>query len=89
MRSAIRRSKMVSIRLSPDEYREFQQMCESKGLRTISDLARTAMHRLVAAEHDADPLTYEVQDLRNQAHLILVELQRLLETVSVRNSAKA
>ena len=47
------------------------------------------MHRLVAAENDADPLTYEVQDLRNQAHLILLELERLLETVSVRNSAKA
>ena len=79
---------MVSIRLSPDEHREFQRMCASKGIRSISDLARTAMHRLVASENDADLLAYEVQDLRNQAQFILVELERIGKIMIARKSAQ-
>ena len=42
-----KRSKMVSIRLSDEEFRRLREMCETTGARSISDLAREAMHRLV------------------------------------------
>jgi Arc/MetJ-type ribon-helix-helix transcriptional regulator len=89
MKSAIRRTKLISIRLSPDECHEFQKTCDTKGFRSISDLARTAMHKLVAAENHADPLTYEVQDLRNQVQLISLELERITEAIDARNSLLA
>jgi hypothetical protein len=47
------------------------------------------MHKLVAAEDHADPLTYEVQNLRNQVQSISLELERLSETISARNGANA
>lgn len=38
---------MVSIRLSDDEFRRLKEMCEVRGARSLSDLAREAMHRML------------------------------------------
>jgi hypothetical protein len=89
MKSSVRRSKLVRVRLSPDELPPVPKACDAKGFRSVSDLARTAMHKLVAAEDHADPLTYEVEDLRNQAHFFALELGRISETISARNAVKA
>ncbi len=42
-----RRTKMVSIRLLDDEYRQLKELCESLGARSVSDLAREAMFRML------------------------------------------
>lgn len=44
-----RRTKMVSIRLLDDEYRQLKELCESKGARSVSDLAREAMFRMLSS----------------------------------------
>src|SRR5260370_15225237 len=41
-----RRSKVISIRLSREEYDQFQDLCIARGSDTISELARTAMKLL-------------------------------------------
>ena len=38
---------MVSIRLLDDEYRQLKELCESLGARSVSDLAREAMFRML------------------------------------------
>jgi hypothetical protein len=43
-----RRTKMVSIRLLDDEYQQLKQLCVAKGARSVSDLAREAMFRMLA-----------------------------------------
>lgn len=43
-----RRTKMVSIRLLDDEYRQLKELCETTGARSVSDLAREAMFRLLS-----------------------------------------
>jgi predicted DNA-binding protein len=45
-----KRSKMVSIRLSDDEFRRLRELCTATGARSLSDLARDAMHRLMAGD---------------------------------------
>lgn len=39
----IRRSRVVSIRVSDDEFRQLREMCTVTGARCVSDLARDAM----------------------------------------------
>lgn len=46
MRIAIRRSRIVTVRLPEDQYAEFLTLCASEGVRTISDLARLALMRM-------------------------------------------
>ena len=46
-----RRSKMVSFRLSEQEYQDLLMLCEQRGSRSISDLARDAVFNLLVAGH--------------------------------------
>lgn len=41
------RSRMISIRLSDEEYSGLKRLCIAKGARSVSDLARTAMSELL------------------------------------------
>lgn len=42
-----RRTKIVSIRLLDEEYNQLKRLCESRGARSVSDLARDAMFGLM------------------------------------------
>lgn len=42
-----RRSRMISFRLSEDEYANLRSLCEEAGARSVSDIARDAVHRLI------------------------------------------
>ena len=41
------RNRLVYFRVSEDEFRQFNHICETTGARSVSDLARSAMQRLV------------------------------------------
>jgi hypothetical protein len=45
-----RRTKVISIRLSNEEYEQFQSLCVARGTDTISELTRTALKLLVVNE---------------------------------------
>ena len=49
-----RRSRMISFRLSEDEYASLRSLCENEGARSVSDLARDAVHRLIVKDSQAD-----------------------------------
>lgn len=46
------RSRMISVRLSEAEYGELCRLSETSGARSISDLARDAMHLLLKTSTD-------------------------------------
>jgi hypothetical protein len=54
------RERLVYFRVSEDEFRQFVSVCEEAGARSISDLARNAVQRLIAdgrrhrEDHDID-----------------------------------
>lgn len=74
---SFRKCKMISFRLTPAEYERFQEMCATHGSRSISDLARTAVQKLIASADQADPLAYEVGDLRKQVQSLSLALDRI------------
>jgi len=48
MIESTRMSRMVSFRLSKEEFERFKERCEATEAKSISDLARTAMHHWLA-----------------------------------------
>lgn len=75
------RSKMISFRLSAEEYDHFRELCYSQGIRSVSELARAAVNRLV---RDPDPLhaageamESRVANLEAQLQTLALELRRI------------
>ena len=77
---------MISFRLSQEEYQRFRALCAENGVRSISDLARTALQGLVAARHHSDPLALELCDLRSQVQTLSGEIDRLSQRLSAREA---
>lgn len=84
MSTLIRKSKMISFRLSPEEYQRLRETCELQGVRSLSDLARTAMQELIASGWQPAPLSDEVRDLRNRVRTLSLQMDRLSTIVHSR-----
>ncbi|WP_321476835.1 ribbon-helix-helix protein, CopG family [uncultured Paludibaculum sp.] len=77
-----KRSKMVSIRLSDDEFRRLREVCEATGARSISDLAREAMHRLVDMPHNGHaPMESRLEQLDQKVSNLQARLDKLAESM--------
>lgn len=50
-----RRSRMVSFRVSEVEYQRLKAVCGTEEVRSVSDLARLAIHQLIADSDDKPP----------------------------------
>jgi len=48
MPGAKRKNRMISFRLSDEEYEHLVNLCREQGARSLSDLARAAMQGLIA-----------------------------------------
>jgi hypothetical protein len=84
-----RRSRMISFRLSHEDYERFARMCSDRGVRSISDMARIALQKLVAGDAELDPVFFQVHDLRNRIKIVANEVERLAEVVEGRKAMKA
>lgn len=71
-----RRSRMVSFRLSEDEYANLISICEVEGARSISDLARAAVHRLMHKASD-NQLDLALRALQGRVDTLDLQLRRL------------
>jgi hypothetical protein len=86
MIGSLRRTKMVSFRLSIEEYTAIRAICESRGIRSISDLARMAMQNMATSADRPDPLWHEMGILRSQIHVLSLELDRLTRVLEARQT---
>jgi hypothetical protein len=75
-----RRSKMVSFRLSGDEYQTYREACATVGVRSLSELARAAMQHLIASRPNGTSLDDQVRELRHQ----VLQLSREVEHIAKR-----
>lgn len=73
-----RRSRMVSFRLSEEEYEGLKRICVTVGARSLSDVARDAVHRLLGT-NVGPGLDWESQlaALRGRVETLDHELKRL------------
>lgn len=70
---------MISFRLLPEEYRALQDACKAQGMRNVSDLARSAMRRIITYSDQPRTLAQEVRDLRDSLRQISAELDRIAQ----------
>lgn len=81
------RSKMVSFRLSPEEYAYCRRACTSVGVRSLSELARVAIHQFVGMRQDNAPLDNQVTYLRDRVRFLSREVEGLAERIGKRGGA--
>jgi len=86
MEFPVQRSKMVSFRLSAEEYHRFEELREARRIPSLSDLARTAMRRMIATEDGEDPVSYDVRNLQFKLQSLSEELERLTRLVEARDN---
>ena len=70
--------KMISFRLSDDEYQQLMEMCLATNTRSMSQMARTAIHEFLEhgpAASDND-LHQKVAQLEQRVTELSVELER-------------
>ena len=75
------RERLVYFRVSEDEFHQFVSVCEREGARSVSDLARNAVQRLIAECHrnrEERELTPKVEKLERA----VAELCGLVQTLT-------
>jgi hypothetical protein len=74
------RERLVYFRVSEDEFRQFVSVCEQAGARSVSDLARNAVQRLIAEgqrQRDGHELEEKMQLLERLIAAVTEQLQLL------------
>ncbi len=73
------RSRMISFRLTAEEYDRFRELCYSNGIRSVSEMARAAINLMLSqpkrAPHEA--LETRVSELESRLHLLSQEVKKL------------
>lgn len=74
------RERLVYFRISEDEFRQFVSVCEQAGARSVSDLARNAVQRLIAdgqQHREEDQMREKIQVLERLIAAVTEQLQFL------------
>src|SRR5690349_18493059 len=74
-----RRSRMVSFRLSEDEYSDLKHLCLNGAARSVSELARDALQKLIITRNGngKHPVETVVHVLQNRVDALDLEVKRL------------
>ena len=67
---------MISFRLSEEEYAGLRTLCEIEGARSVSDLARDAVHRLIVKDSEMD-VAVTLRTLQGRLDSLDLQVQRL------------
>src|SRR5947209_2973787 len=81
-----RRSKLVTFRVSLDEYRKLCQACADRGLRSVSELTRTCLQGVLSDNCPDGKVDDQIHDLWTRFQLLSAEFERLSQQVEVSNS---
>ena len=79
-----RRSRMISFRVSEDEYAGLKNLCVNEGARSVSDMARDAVHRLITNHSYPNNQTWPNQTWPNhQLETVVQVLQGRIEALDL------
>jgi hypothetical protein len=73
------KSRMVSFRLTADEYERVRDLCFSHGLPSVSEMARTAIHSLLRDPSllPAQSLEGRVAELEGRVRILASDVRKL------------
>lgn len=76
------RKRMISVRLSDDEYSALKALCVIRGNRSVSDLTRDAVRGLLSGKEREDVFTERLEEFRLQMKVLdqrIAQLQSRME----------
>jgi len=73
------RSRMISFRLTAEEYDRFRELCYTQGIRSVSEMARSAINMMLSQPSRApqEALETRVSELESRLHLLSLEIKKL------------
>jgi uncharacterized small protein (DUF1192 family) len=73
------RSRMISFRLTAEEYERFRELCYLNGIRSVSEMARAAINLMLSQSSRApqEALESRVSELENRIHFLSQEIKKL------------
>lgn len=73
------RSRMISFRLTAEEYEKFRELCFAQGIGSLSEMARAAINMLLQqpARAPQEALESRVTELEGRLHMLALELKKL------------
>ncbi|MEQ1885617.1 MAG: hypothetical protein ABL967_11190 [Bryobacteraceae bacterium] len=80
------KTKMVSFRLSPDEYHLCRKACDTHGARNISELARAALQQLIVEPHPSTNAD-RVRELQERVRVLSADLDRYAAELDIEAAA--
>lgn len=84
-----RRSRMISVRLSEEEYSALRQLCSATGARSVSDLTRDAMRVLLTGAGREDVLGTHIDEFRTQMRSLDRKIEQLAADITSLRAAGA
>jgi Arc/MetJ-type ribon-helix-helix transcriptional regulator len=72
------RSRMISFRLTSEEYERFRELCFTNGIRSVSEMARAAINLLLQQPSRApqEALEGRVSELEGRLHMLALEMKQ-------------
>ena len=85
------KNRMISFRLSEEEFERFRGICFNYGVRSVSELARAAINMLVEqpARAQEESLASRVAELEGRIRILSLELRKLNQTAQTTKTATA
>ena len=77
-----RRTRMISVRLSDEEYAALMRLCIVTGARSVSDLTREAMHTLLSGANRDDVLGSHMDEFRDQMRSLDKKIEQLASEIT-------
>lgn len=73
------RSRMISFRLTAEEYERFRELCFTNGIRSVSEMARAAINLLLQqpARAPQEALEGRVAELEGRLHMLALEMRQI------------
>jgi len=76
------RSRMISVRLSEEEYSGLRRLCSLTGARSVSDLTRDAMRVLLNGANREDLLGIHMDEFRAEIRNLDKKIEQLAEGIT-------
>jgi hypothetical protein len=77
---------MISVRLSEEEYLALRQLCTATGARSVSDLARDAMHMVLRGANRDGFLGFYIDEFRSQIRNLDSKIEKLTVDITANKS---
>jgi hypothetical protein len=84
-----RKNRIISLRLSAQEYDALKALYSAHGARSISDFARSAMQRVIAGPGGGHvALELKVEELNGKVNVLDTEVARLIQLIESERPAR-